>query len=196
MRIFPISDLHLERRSLPLPAITAEFDLLVFAGDGHEGEPARTVEAVAELAGGRPAVIVPGNHDYYRSDQFDHRTMSDLLTEMRQASQRINEAADDDLIHVLTGDDELEIEGIRFIGATLWGDWSIAGRWRPDIPAAAASAAARRDAVSIKKRPREYSGWIRTSEGSWDPMATIAAHAVDRIRIIDGLLGGGKLRQS
>ena len=26
MRIFPISDLHLERRTLPLPAIAADFD--------------------------------------------------------------------------------------------------------------------------------------------------------------------------
>lgn len=192
MRIFPISDLHLERRSIPLPAITTDFDVLVFAGDGHEGEPAHTVDVVAELAGGRPAVIVPGNHDYYRRDRHDHRTMADMLAEMRQACQRINEAADDDLIHVLTGDDAWEIEGIRFIGATLWGDWSIAGRWRPDIPAAAASAAARHDAVSLKKGPRDYEGWIQTSEGFWDPLATIAAHAVDRTRIVDGILGGGK----
>lgn len=192
MRIFPISDLHLERRSLPLPAITADFDVLVFAGDGHEGEPTQTVEVVAELASGRPAVIVPGNHDYYRRDRHDHRTMADMLAEMRQASQRINETADDDLIHILTGDDELEIEGIRFIGATLWGDWSIAGRWRPDIPGAAASAAARRDAVSLKKGLRDYAGWIQTSEGLWDPLATIAAHAVDRTQIIDGLIGSGK----
>jgi 3',5'-cyclic AMP phosphodiesterase CpdA len=61
MRILPISDPHLER----IPAFDQSFDVLVRAGDLWEGQPERAVQSVVALAGGRPSIIVPGNHDPY-----------------------------------------------------------------------------------------------------------------------------------
>jgi hypothetical protein len=51
-----LSDLHLED-GVPLPSEAPDFDVLVCAGDVAEGSPARSVEAVARLARGRPAVL-------------------------------------------------------------------------------------------------------------------------------------------
>lgn len=175
MRIFPISDLHLERRTLPLPAIAADFDVLVFAGDGHEGEPSRTVEIIAELAGGRPAVIVPGNHDYYRRNHADPRTMRDLLEEMNRAAILINEEAGRDLINILAGSRIVEIDDVVFVGATLWGDWAISGRWRPDVPPARAAAYAATHAMRMSTIPREFSGSIQNADGEWGPYQTVGA---------------------
>ena len=60
MRIFPLSDLHLERRGLDaVPAPCRPFDVLVCAGDVWEGEPARGVEALLRLSGGQP--VLRGN---------------------------------------------------------------------------------------------------------------------------------------
>ena len=188
MRIFPISDLHLERRTLPLPAIAADFDVLVFSGDGHEGEPSRTVEIIAELAGGRPAVIVPGNHDYYRRNHADPRTMRDLLEEMNRAALLINEEAGRDLINILAGSRIVEIDDVVFVGATLWGDWAISGRWRPDVPPARAAAYAATHAMRMSTIPREFSGSIQNADGEWGPYQTVGAHAVDRARILQGLI--------
>jgi hypothetical protein len=192
MRIFPISDLHLERRSLPLPEMPQNFDVIAFAGDGYEGDPAKTVEVIAQLARGRTAVIVPGNHDLYRRDRSDRRTLEDLLEAMREAAMRINDDADADLVHVLDAGRAVEIGGAIFIGATLWGDWAIAGHWLPDYHLARLSWTARRQATKLRTAPREYAGSIVARSGCWSPENAIAAHAVDRVRITDALIEAGK----
>lgn len=192
MLIFPISDLHLERRKRPLPELPTSFDVLVFAGDGHEGEPARTVEAIAQLAQGRAAVIVPGNHDLYRQDRSDRRTMEDMLKAMKEAAHRINDAANADLVHVLDAGHSVEIGGAVFIGAILWGDWAIAGRWLPDHHPARLSRTARREVTRVRTAPPEYAGSILAGSGCWSPERAIAAHAVDRVRITDALIEAGK----
>ncbi|TXM99280.1 metallophosphoesterase, partial [Methylobacterium sp. WL103] len=79
MRIFPISDLHLERRRLDLIAPpSGPFDVMVCAGDLYEGHPERGLAAVLALAGGRPVVLVPGNHEHY-APTGDGRTAPELL---------------------------------------------------------------------------------------------------------------------
>jgi predicted phosphohydrolase len=105
MRLWILSDLHLEDGT-PLPYAAPEFDVLVCAGDVVEGSPARSVEAVAHLAGGRPAVLVLGNHDVW------WQTLEGALEEARAHGARLG-------VHVLE-DTAVNIDGVRFHGATLW----------------------------------------------------------------------------
>ena len=93
MRLFVLSDLHLEKHSpAKLPVLAAEFDILVCAGDLWEGEPELGVRAVAALADGRPTIIVPGNHDRYRKGRSDPRTVADLLHAMEREARRLSVA--------------------------------------------------------------------------------------------------------
>jgi predicted phosphodiesterase len=79
MKALPISEIHLERRRLrEEPVLNESFDVLVCAGDIWEGQPENAVQSVVALAGRRPSIIVPGNHDPYRSDPEDSRTISDF----------------------------------------------------------------------------------------------------------------------
>ena len=71
MRIFPISDLHLERRRLDLIAPPTEpFDLLACPGDLYEGHPEHGLAALLHLAQGRPITARPtDNRKVERSNQ-------------------------------------------------------------------------------------------------------------------------------
>jgi predicted phosphodiesterase len=65
MEALAISDIHLERRGLrDVPVLNESFDLLISAGDTWEGQPEKAVQYVVDLARGKRAIIVPGNHDY------------------------------------------------------------------------------------------------------------------------------------
>lgn len=106
-RLWILSDLHEEEapegiRSFARP----EFDILVVAGDVCESDPRACVEAVARIAGGRPAVMTLGNHDLYglpvdRAALVARRIGADLGVHVLERS-----AAD--------------IAGLRFAGGTLW----------------------------------------------------------------------------
>ncbi|HEX2239292.1 MAG TPA: metallophosphoesterase [Gammaproteobacteria bacterium] len=103
MRIQIISDLHLEFGPLELPA--SEADVLIAAGDiaiGKEGH--KWLQRVP-----RTVVYVAGNHEYWGHDLT---TLKDALTQM---SRRGN-------VHFLENR-SVEIDGVRFIGCTLWTDF-------------------------------------------------------------------------
>ncbi|MFD0934660.1 metallophosphoesterase, partial [Methylobacterium trifolii] len=133
MRLFPISDLHLERRRLDLiPPPSGSFDVMVCAGDLWEGHPERGLAALLHLSGGRPIVLVPGNHEHY-APTGDDRTAPDLLAALEAEVALIN--AGGPRIHLLQRGTSCILDGVRFVGTTLWSDWSLAGRWLgPDIP--------------------------------------------------------------
>ncbi|GJD63527.1 metallophosphoesterase [Methylobacterium frigidaeris] len=190
MRLFPLSDLHLERRPLAaVPIPTQSFDLLVCAGDVWEGEPERGLHALLQLAGERPVVLVPGNHERY-APSGDLRTASELLAALRAEVAAINRAAGRERVMLLDGGGTRVIGGVRFVGATLWSDWQLAGRWlaadapdRPDDPVAVAAARMTDPATGS----REYRA-IRQGDGTpWTPEAAMAAHAADRAAMTDAL---------
>ncbi len=84
MRLFVLSDLHLERRPLSeVHTPAGRYDVLVCAGDIWEGEPRKALRALARLACGRPIVVVPGNHDRYRSGPGDPRRAAEMVDTMR-----------------------------------------------------------------------------------------------------------------
>jgi Icc-related predicted phosphoesterase len=176
MRVFALSDLHLERRAPESVAVDADFDVLVCAGDVWEGEPERGVEAVARLARGRPALLVPGNHDHYGGA----RAYPEMLAAQAEAARRHG-------IPVLSGGASATIDGVRFVGATLWSDWSLGRRWAPPgagDPAARAAA----HVLDPATGSREYRGAI-TGEGGrvWSPADAMAAHAADKAALAAAL---------
>ncbi|GJD48548.1 3',5'-cyclic adenosine monophosphate phosphodiesterase CpdA [Methylobacterium crusticola] len=190
MRLFPISDLHLERRALAaVPPPAAAFDVLVCAGDVWEGEPERGLAALLRLAGERPVILVPGNHERY-APAGDPRTAPDLLAALAAEAARINRRAGRERVALLGEGAARVIAGVRFVGATLWSDWSLAGRWlpadapgRPEDPVADAAARMTDPATGS----REYRA-IRQADGRpWTPAAAMAAHAADRARLAASL---------
>ncbi|MCJ2133679.1 metallophosphoesterase [Methylobacterium sp. J-026] len=182
MRIFPISDLHLERRRLDLIPPPAEpFDLLACPGDLYEGHPVRGLAALLHLAQGRPIVLVPGNHERY-APTGDRRTAPELLAALEAEVTRLNGFGA--RIHLLQGAQTCIVDGVRFVGTTLWSDWALAGRWlapdAPDRPVDPVAYAADRMTDPVTGS-REYLGSIRKADGSpWQPADAMAGHRAER----------------
>jgi Icc-related predicted phosphoesterase len=186
MRAIPTSDFHLEKRGLnEIPVLTDSFDVLVCAGDIWEGQPEKSVQSVVDLARGKPAIIVPGNHDFWTKGP-DQRTISDFIRLMRDEADRQNSQAHRDIVTVLSADAPVcEIEQTRFIGLTLWTDWAQAGRWMVDPTDEIAWAARAREAVGkMGSGPREF-GAIRTERGPWTPYDAVAEHARQKAILLD-----------
>lgn len=122
MKIRVLSDLHLEFADWTPPPVSA--DVVVLAGDIHVGGAgipwARHHFPPADI------VYVPGNHEFYGSD-------------MEVMRDQLRRAARDHAIHLLDAD-EAVINGVRFLGATLWTDFSFDGREPQQIARAMASA--------------------------------------------------------
>jgi len=62
MRLWVLSDLHLDRRLSWQPQRPEDFDVLVVAGD-VDNDLARAIECVALIADGKSCVYVGGNHE-------------------------------------------------------------------------------------------------------------------------------------
>jgi predicted phosphodiesterase len=144
VKIRVLSDLHLEFQDWTPPPAPAE--VVVLAGDIHvgvDGLPwARRHFADAHL------IYVPGNHEYYGAE------MESTLEQLRRVA-----AAHD--IALLDGD-AVVIDGVRFLGATLWTDFELYGS-DPDI-IAQAQAEARRGMVDYRRISRRGSGKLRPDD--------------------------------
>lgn len=188
MKALPISDIHLERRRLAdIPPFDESFEVLVCAGDVWEGEPEKIVRSVADLARGRPAIIVPGNHDFYGSEP-NRRTISEVIKLLRHEADRCNARAGDEIVTVLSADNPIhEIGRTRFIGLTLWGDWALASRWMYNATDIEWAARARAEAGRLRTAPREYAA-IRTERGAWSPYDVAAEHAREKAILLDELV--------
>jgi len=188
MDALPISDIHLERRPLTdIPVLNESFDVLICAGDIWEGEPEKAVQSAVDLARGKPAIIVPGNHDLYSASP-ERRTISEILALMHQEADRQNARAGDEIVTILSADNPVhEIEHIRFIGLTLWSDWGQAGRWVDLANEIEWATRARAVAAHVKIGPREY-GAIRTERGGWTPYDAVAEHAREKAILVDELV--------
>ncbi len=109
MRLHVVSDLHLGVAGFELPRTDA--DVVVLAGD--VGRPQEALAWAARL--GRPVVYVAGNHEFYGASlEGTWRTLRQLAA-----------IAGCD-VHLLEGDDWVW-RGTRFLGTTMWSDFSIAG---------------------------------------------------------------------
>jgi predicted phosphodiesterase len=95
---------------VPVPNTGA--DVVVLAGDIAEG--ADGVAWAAERWPDRPVIYVIGNHECYHGD-----------VDAVEAACR--EAAEGTSVHLLERD-SAEIDGVRFLGTTLWTDFELLGR--------------------------------------------------------------------
>ncbi|MEX3984267.1 metallophosphoesterase [Paraburkholderia sp. EG287A] len=104
-RILLHSDLHLDSGPFTLSDSDGAPAIAVFAGDIHQGD--ENVVAASRIAQ-RPAIVVAGNHEFYGGDYFE------VLDSMR--ADRAKQA------HFLENR-AVVLEGVRFLGATLWTDY-------------------------------------------------------------------------
>ncbi len=107
IRIWITSDLHTDANAW-FPQIPPH-DIMVVAGDIADGPGAAAAELTRiQAATAKPIVFVPGNHDFCGGrllpGEFSHPNRS---------------------IIVLEGGGSIVIDGVRFIGATLWTDFQL-----------------------------------------------------------------------
>jgi Icc-related predicted phosphoesterase len=123
MKIQIFSDLHVDVFPVKPITIATNVDLVIVAGDTCEGA-LRAFEHLRRIVPmGIPAVMVIGNHEFYRRFIFNE------LAVARSQASAFN-------IHLLD-DDTVILGGIRFTGAALWSDYLIFG---PESRVAAMSA--------------------------------------------------------
>ncbi|MCF8366904.1 MAG: metallophosphoesterase [Bacteroidales bacterium] len=110
MKIHVLSDLHLEFEAFDLPNVGA--DVLILAGDTSPGK--KGVEWIKSLNLGIPVIYIMGNHEYYGF------AFPKLLFDLKQMCMDTN-------IHILENE-SLIIDGITFLGCTLWSDFRLYGQ--------------------------------------------------------------------
>lgn len=132
VRALVMSDLHLEFEKkanlawleslAPLPD-SALYDVIILAGDiAFAGMRLNAYEQLFYYFEqlnklDKPILFVPGNHEFYHSDNFDN--LSERLNE--KLAEKINSAKYSN-IQVLSRSNFV-YQGITFIGATLWTDF-------------------------------------------------------------------------
>lgn len=111
MHVHLLSDIHLE---IDVPGYVyrpsvLDADVTILAGDIHKGE--RAVNWARSAFPG-PVLLVAGNHEYWRGHL--------------QHTQQKMRLASDDRVRFLERD-EAVIDGVRFLGATAWTDYTATG---------------------------------------------------------------------
>ncbi|RQR65691.1 hypothetical protein DIE18_04365 [Burkholderia sp. Bp9125] len=108
-RILLHSDLHLETGPFTLPACDGPA-LAVFAGDVKPGvDSLAALQRITAL----PAVFIAGNHEFWGGDYFE------VLEQLRTTPAGN--------VHFLENR-EVVLDGVRFLGATLWADYGGGNR--------------------------------------------------------------------
>ena len=118
MKLLLLSDLHLELSPLQLPQ-PLDFDVAVLAGDivNPGRRLAEWVAATPALRRARAVVAVAGNHEY-----FDATLQIEAALMQQGAAALVAQRAPP--LHLLDSS-ELRIDGVRFLGCTLWTDFAL-----------------------------------------------------------------------
>lgn len=160
-RLWIVSDLHVGAGVSWAPAIP-EHDVMIIAGDlaSDYMDTLLQLHALSRWSAAH-IVFVPGNHDMAGAelDAWDgeHRRLLDAG------------------VHVLSSGQSIVINGVRFVGATLWTDWSLNDREFQSQSWAA-------------RHMREYQSVTRPGGGPLWPVHTSDAHDLHLARI-EGVLG-------
>ena len=151
MKIRLLSDLHLEHSHLHPPFVlpAAEADVVVLAGDIDNGT--RAIDWAERAFHGQTVLYVPGNHEYYESD------LQATGLALRARARRSSNVR-------LLDNDELVVDGVRFLGSTLWTDFALDGAGNTDR----AFAASLRHVMDFRK--------IRVAGALLTPQQTVELH--------------------
>jgi len=134
VKLHVLSDLHLGFAGMAHPRPGA--DVVVLAGD-----IARPREAVAWALGfAQPVLYVAGNHEFYGG------SLDGTLAELRELAAGTH-------VHVLS-DDVLVLDGVRFLGTTLWTDFGLFGAGARREEAVAEASLRLRDFSRIRREAR------------------------------------------
>lgn len=162
-RLWVLSDLHFEHEDTPPALDIPDADVCVMAGDLLNKGGMRSLGYLAEqVAKVMPVVFVAGNHEFYGAS----------LTEGRHAMRNARLPG----VHYLD-DDMVVLDGVRFLGSTLWTDFCLGGHKAWDMHAAESNMNDYR-AIALRKHPR----WARLA-----PMHTESLHWDSR-RFLDDAL--------
>lgn len=175
-RLWILSDLHQEFTRDPEamrhpatifdPAAHApDFDIAVLAGD-IEVPLTRSIEWIAERFAGMPVVVTPGNHDFFNDEGKPSRTIDEIRREGRELADRHG-------IHLLD-DSSAELDGVRFLGGTLWTDFASVGSGMSTT--VKMRVAAGRDGMNDYKRIKRWSSKYPDARKRLRPEDTIALH--------------------
>ena len=177
MKILVLSDLHIEFAPfVPDPAAVEAADVIVLAGDISTGTQA--IPWARKTFAGKPIIYIAGNHEFY----WHHWTK--LLPELRDLATGYG-------IHFLEND-SVTIDGVRFLGCTLWTDFLLFGEAKkPDARREAmtfvndfshikASSGRNDGAPTYRlttghtiKRHQESLTWLKAELASGDPASTV-----------------------
>ena len=118
MKIHILSDLHVEFAPYHLEVLDA--DVIVLAGDIDVGM--ESVYWAKELINQTKAhiIFVAGNHEFYREN------ITKLRVEMNSFCQQAHLEGQQQRLHYLENS-SVNIDGVRFLGATLWTDFLLFG---------------------------------------------------------------------
>ncbi|MCW7542171.1 metallophosphoesterase [Aurantimonas litoralis] len=176
-RLLVLSDLHQNdggRSFDPANEITTPFDIAIVAGD-CAGRLTASIKWLEERFAGVPTVYVPGNHDWYRDGSPYGFTVEDELQAGRDLAARFG--------ITLLSDAAATINGLTFLGATLWTDL----RSDSHVSRAQAHAAARRGMNDYRFVHRASS--TRRSRRI-TPATTLAWHRASLRFLADAFAGG------
>lgn len=115
MRLRLFSDLHLEFKiASPIPEGGPDFDVAIVCGD-IDKPPRKAMRYLASLPNlhGKPVLFVPGNHEFY-GYAIDEHEMLDTAFEAETGVFNLHRRS-------------MIIDGVRFVGATLWTDYALYG---------------------------------------------------------------------
>lgn len=157
MKLHVLSDLHLEfAPHLVNEDAARTADVIVLAGDLHTGTQA--IGWARQSFPDKPIIYVAGNHEFY-GHHWDK-----LLEQLRSEAQVHG-------VHFLENDSVI-IDGVRFLGATLWTDFDYFGRAKRHANMLAAEAGMN-DFKRIKAKtilPADVSRILGTSDGKFRPV--------------------------
>lgn len=124
MRLHVLSDLHVDLRHNDWKPEPVDCDVVVCAGDVraplHE-----SLIWLRKRYPGRRVIYVPGNHDFYSEGDPKVLRGQPWLKTTWQHERTVGMAVAQDLRIDLLDDRSVEIDGVRFVGSTLWSDFKL-----------------------------------------------------------------------
>ena len=157
IKLHILSDLHLEFSTFEPPATDA--DVIILAGDIGKGN--KGVCWARQTFPDKPILYVPGNHEFYGTQRLE------TLRLLRIAGQQTD-------VQILD-EDEVVLDGVRFLGATLWTDFLLFGKKKKNM-AMSDGQSCLNDFRLISDERIAHEGWLREKHARFTPARSIELH--------------------